>query len=78
MNSIRRMIAPLAVAFATIALVPGVAQAQEVRDAKPKAHDTWIEKAGSAVFHFLGLDTLSFGDSTEARDSLKSRPMHAK
>jgi len=61
MNSIRRMLAPLAVAFAAFALVPSVALAQgmpDLKDAKhEKAHDTWIEKAGEAIFNLLGLHT---------------------
>jgi hypothetical protein len=60
MNSIRRMLAPLALAFAAFAVVPSVAHAQGMPDMKDgkheKAHDTWIERAGEAVFHFLGLD----------------------
>jgi hypothetical protein len=63
MNSIRRMLAPLAVAvaFAASALVPSVALAQGMPDLKDskheKAHDTWVERAGSAILHLLGLDT---------------------
>jgi hypothetical protein len=53
MNSIRRMLAPLAIAFAASVLVPAVAHAQGMPDLKDgkheKAHDTWIEKAGTAV-----------------------------
>ena len=55
MKSFPRILAPLAIAIAASTLAPTMAMAGE--DAKPvKAHDTWIEKAGTAVFHFFGLD----------------------
>jgi hypothetical protein len=72
MSTIRRMIAPLAIAIAASTLVPAVAMAGE--DAKPvKPHDTWIERAGTAVFHLFGLDALSFGDT-----KLPQHPIDAK
>jgi hypothetical protein len=78
MNSIRRMFAPIAFAFAfaAFALVPSVAHAQGMRILKDaqheKAHDTWIERAGEAVFHFFGLDAL-LGVDTTGQDSAEAR-----
>ncbi|MGD0528886.1 MAG: hypothetical protein ABSE49_27360 [Polyangiaceae bacterium] len=72
MKSFPRIIAPLAIAFVASTFVPAVAMAG---GAEPvKAHDTWIEKAGTAVFHFFGLDALSFGGDTK----LPQRPTDSK
>jgi len=78
MNSIRRMFAPLAVAvaFAAFALVPGAAHAQGMteKDAKhEKPHDTWVERAGEAIFHFLGIDALIGVETKAGQDSAEAR-----
>jgi hypothetical protein len=77
MKSIRRMFAPLAVALAAFALVPSVAHAHGMpvlKDAThEKAHDTWIEKAGEAVFHFFGLDALLGSDTKAEQESAEAR-----
>jgi hypothetical protein len=76
MKSIRRMFAPLAVALAAFALVPSVAHAHGMpvlKDAShEKVHDTWIERAGEAIFHFFGLDAL-LGVDTTGQDSAEAR-----
>jgi hypothetical protein len=82
MNSIRRMLAPLAVAFAAFALVPSVAHAQGMPDTKDakheKAHDTWIERAGDAIFHLFGLDALVGVDTKGAQASTEARASASK
>jgi hypothetical protein len=82
MSSIRRIFAPLAVAFAASALVPSVANAQGMRVLKDEAHgrphDTWIEKAGEAVFHFFGLDALIGVETKAGQESAEARASASK